>query len=108
MSDFIIIFSPTRNQNITRILRHRISQGRTFFRKLQIRCKNGLFGPIFHQFQSKIAAYHPLWMSFGISVSHIRICEIDPKKSPKMAKTTRNFSKSNQTLSPVLMKMSVK
>jgi hypothetical protein len=30
------------------------------------------------------------------------------KKSPEMAKTTQNFSKSHQTLSPVLMKMRVK
>gem|GEM_PF-3966074 len=51
----------------TQILRHRISQGRTFFEKPHIRCKNGLFESIFHQFQAKIATFHPLWMSFGIS-----------------------------------------
>jgi hypothetical protein len=40
---------------------------RLSLKKPHFLCKNGVFEPIFHQFQVKKATFHPLWMNFGIS-----------------------------------------
>jgi hypothetical protein len=37
------------------------------FKKAHFSMQNWLLEPIFHQFQAKIATFHPLWMSVGIS-----------------------------------------
>ncbi len=56
-----------RNQfTFSRILRRRISQIKVL-KKAHFSMQNWLLEPIFQQCNAKIAAFHLLWMSFGIS-----------------------------------------
>jgi hypothetical protein len=57
----------SKYETITRILRHWISQGRTFLKKPHIRCKNGIFDLIDHDLVFENASTNKIKMNHSIT-----------------------------------------